>query len=239
MDKIVSVFQMLLSSKAGSFGFVLALMLLAFWLVHWVTKKVTEIKTASDYIKNDNEKTSEKLEKITESTSEKLEKLTESTSEKLEKHAERVDKNMDEIRRDISYLKAMLDIYNRTIPADALAQAHSPVSLTPLGIQVANELGADDMIARNWDKIFQTLENEVCNKNAYDIQAYCLETATVELEKFLDNDSIEKIKLVAYKAGKALAYYAPVFGIKIRDKYLQIKGISVDEVDKNDPSRNH
>lgn len=214
MSEIISFLQMILGSKIGTFAFVLGLLLLAFWLVHWVTKKVTEMQSASKKAENDNEK----------------------TSEKIEKHAEKVDKHMDEIRRDISYLKAMVDIYKSGTP-DALAKSHSPVSLTSLGIKVSEELGAENMIARNWDKIFKVLEDEVCDKNAYDIQEYCLETATVELEKFLDAASIEALKLYAYKAGKTVAYYAPIFGIAIRDKYLQAKGISVEEVDRNDPKK--
>lgn len=216
MDKIISILQMLLGSPAGSFAFVLAFILLALWLVHWVTKKITRIQTTNEMLEKENTK----------------------TCEKLEKHAEKVDKNMDEIRRDISFLKAMVDVYNRPTPPEALAKSHSPVSLTEKGKEVSENLGAEEMIAKNWEKIFNILEKDVCDKNAYDIQEYCIETSIVELDKFIDAASIEKVKLYAYKAGQPIAYYAPIFGISIRDRYLAEKGISVEEVDKNNPHLN-
>ncbi|MCR5588108.1 MAG: hypothetical protein K6F72_00670 [Bacteroidales bacterium] len=225
MDKIISILQMLLGSPVGTFAFILSLMLGAGWLIHWVTKKVTEIKTSHEYLQKENEKTNDSLEIHAQKT-----------ESKLEHHAEKIDRAMDEIRRDISFLKSAFDIY-KTNPPSPLAQSHSPVSLTKKGEEVSEELGAEEMIAKNWDKIYKALEEDVCDKNAYDIQQYCMETSTVELEKFLDPESIEKIKLYAYKAGMPMAYYAPIFGIPIRDKYLERKGISVEEVDKNDPHR--
>lgn len=208
----VSLIERILTSTAGSLGFVLALLLLAGWLIHWVTKKVTQIQESHKQIVKDNEK----------------------TCDKVEKHAEKMDGHMDEIRKDISYLKAMIDVYKFS-PSDALAQSHSPVSLTEMGNKVATEIDADGMIASNWENILAMLEDNVAGKNAYDIQEYCLETAIIELEKFLDTSSIEKMKNIAYNSGHPLAYYAPIFGIKIRDKYLEIKGISVEEIDKHDP----
>ena len=211
--EFVSLFERVLTSPAGSFSFVFALLVLAGWLIFWVTKKITTIQVSHKQIEKDNEK----------------------TCNKVENHAEKMDKHMDEIRKDISYLKAMIDVY-KISPKDALAQSHSPVSLTDKGNEVATQINADEMIAGNWEKIFATLEANINGKNAYDIQEYCLQTATIELDKFLDNTSIDKLKQFAYREGRPLAYYAPVFGIKIRDKYLSIKGISVEEVDKHDPN---
>jgi len=210
--EVVSIIEKILTSPAGSLGFVISLLLLAGWLIHWVTKKVTQIQVSHQTIEKENEK----------------------TCDKVEKHAEKMDSHMDEIRKDISYLKAMVDVY-KIASNDALAQSHSPVSLTDKGNEVAAKIRADEMIANNWEKIFATLEANINGKNAYDIQEYCLETATIELNKFLDAQSIEILKRIAYNDGHPLAYYAPVFGIKIRDKYLKIKGIAVEEVDKHDP----
>lgn len=92
------------------------------------------------------------------------------------------------------------------------------------------------MIANNWDIIYKNLEENICDKNAYDIQEYCMRTAAVELDKFLRKEDINFIKQYAYKEGQSLAYYAPIFGIIIRDKYLQIKGINSSEIDKHNPN---
>ena len=106
----------------------------------------------------------------------------------------------------------------------SLAKSKSPISLTELGIEVSERLKAQDMIFRNWDKIYADLESNVAEKSSYDIQQYCIETATIELSRFINESDLEKVKLYAFNEGKPLAYYAPVFGILIRDKYFEIKG---------------
>lgn len=201
-------------SPAGSFGSVFALFALAFWLVHWITKKVTSIENSHGNLKDSNDKTNTKIDSL----------------------CEKQDKNMEEIRKDIAFLKAMADIF-KSNPAHQIAQSHSPISLTEYGNTVALELDADNSIERNWEKIKANLEKNVSDKNAYDIQQYCIETSVVDLSVFLDIDTISAIKKKAYNEGKPLAYYSPVYGIKIRDRYLKEKGISSNEIDLNDPAK--
>lgn len=200
----------ILLSPLGSFASVFALFALAFWLVHWITKKVTLIESSHKSICEDNQK----------------------INSKIDHYSERQDKHMDEIRRDIAVLKAMSDIYKMNFP-QSVAKSNSPISLTDIGKEVAIQLGADEVIAKNWDKIVIDIEQNVGNKNAYDIQQYCMETSMVELEKFLDPDTIDAIKNIAFKEGRPMAYYAPIFGIKIRDKYLTAKGIPIEDIDKS------
>lgn len=204
----------ILLSPFGSMGSVLALFLLAFWLVHWITKKVTMIESSHNTMEKENAK----------------------ISKKIDDYCDRHDKNMDEIRKDISFLKAMIDVFKAN-SSQQVAQSHSPVSLTPYGETLSSELNVDAVIARNWDKIFADIEANVGSKNAYDIQQYCIETAVVELERFIDNDAINAVKLKAYTDGRPLAFYAPIYGIKIRDKYMELKGISIADIDLNDPGK--
>ena len=84
-------------------------------------------------------------------------------------------------------------------------------------------------------KIFKNLVSSIFDKNAYDIQQYCIETAAVEPEKFFAKADLDKLKQFAFNQGNPFQYYSSMFGIIIRDKYLQIKGISISEVDINDP----
>jgi hypothetical protein len=197
---MIDLIKQALSSPAGSFGFVFSILILAFLIVHWVTKKVTCITKDHSV---------------------------------LSEHVKIISSNIHEIGRDISYLKGNIDILNKP----NLAQSHSPISLTEIGKTLSEELQAEKMIIRNWDKIFADLEKNICNKNAYDIQQYCIETAAVETERFLDKSDLEKLKEYAYIKGNPLQYYSPIFGIIIRDKYLEIKGIKVSEVDKYDPNK--
>lgn len=147
----------------------------------------------------------------------------------------KMEAHMDEVRRDLSFLKGSIDVFRKDSPA--LAKSHSPVSLTDIGMTISIELGAETIIARNWDKIFADLEKNICNKNAYDIQQYCLEMVAVEPERFIGIADLNTLKEYAYKKGNSLQYYSPIFGILIRDKYLQLKGIKVSEVDLHDPNK--
>ena len=209
---MLNIIKDILTSPVGSFASVFSLFMLAFWLVHWITKKTTTI----------------------ESSHSNLVKSTEEANKKIDAYCDKQNRNMDEIRRDIAYLKAMVDVFKfQSTPQ--VAQNHSPLSLTEYGEQIASELNADAVIARNWDRLWANLEQNVKYKSAYDIQQYCVETAAVDLDKLIDKDAINAVKQKAYKEGRPLAFYALVFGLKIRDHYLREEGRSVEEIDKHAP----
>ena len=210
---MIDLLRDLLSSTTGSFAFVFALICIICWLIYFVTKHVTRIGVSHSYIKEENKKTSDKVESF----------------------CEKSDRHMDEIRKDISYLKGMIDVFKN--PIKAVTESHSPVSLTEIGTTISTELNAEGMIAKNWEVIYKNLEENICEKNAYDIQQYCIETAIVELDKFLTKEDVDTVKMRAFKDGHPLAYYAPIFGILIRNKYLKLKNIDVDEIDKHDPKK--
>jgi len=193
----------ILTSPAGSFGFVFALLALAFWMIHWVTKKVTEINAEHGGFK---------------------------------KSVDKIEISIDNIRQDISYLKGSFDVFKNS-KGDKLFQSQSPVALTNSGLKVAEELKADEIIGRTWDTIFRLLENDISDKNAYDIQQYCIEKISIEPEKFFDKEDIKILKSYAFKEGNPLQLYTRLLGILIRDRYLIAKGISLSEIDKHDPGK--
>lgn len=143
--------------------------------------------------------------------------------------------DIGEVKNNLSYLRGSFNIIKSGI--SPMAQSHSPVSLTPIGIEKSEMINASEMVAKNWEKIYDNLENNISSKNAYDIQEYCMDTAAVNPDKFLSDSDIDSLKIIAYNEGNPLMYYSPIFGILIRDKYLSIKGIDVSDVDKNDPSK--
>lgn len=196
------LFKEILRSPAGSFGSIIALFGLAFWLTHYVTRKVTEITSEHGI---------------------------------LNKNVSGIEHHVDDIRKDLAYLKGTVDTFRlSSIP---LIQSHSPISLTDRGREIAVELQAENIVARNWAKIFNDLEQNIKDKNAYDVQVYCMETAAVQPEKFFDKSALDAIKEVAYKQGNPFQYYSGVFGVLIRDKYLSLKGIDKAEIDSNDPNK--
>ena len=198
----MDLIKMIFSSPAGSFSFVLGIMLLSGWLIYMTTKKVTEINADHGV---------------------------------LTKTVNKIEAHIDDIRKDLSYMKGSIEILKSG--ANPLTKSQSPISLTDKGKEIALELKAEEIIGKNWDKIFKDLEKNIYDKNAYDIQQYCLETSAVDPEKFFDSQSLSEIKMYAFKKGNTLSYYSGMFGIIIRDKYLQIKGIDVSEVDDNDPEK--
>lgn len=197
---MIDVLKDALKSPAGSFSFIFALMVLAFWLVHFVTKKITEINAGHST---------------------------------LDKSVNKIETHVDEIRKDMSFLKGSIEILKRG--AEPVVKSHSPVSITESGLKMAKDFEPEMMITRNWSNIFADLEKNICDKNAYDIQQYCIETASVEPERFLESSDLKKMKEYAYIKGNPLQYYMPIFGVLIRDKYLELKGIKVSEIDKYDP----
>lgn len=193
-----------LSSPAGSFAFVFALMILGGWLIHWVTKKVTEINAEHSG---------------------------------FSKTVDKMETTINDIRKDLSYVKGSIDVI-KAGNTGALLRSKSPISLTDEGNAVSKEIGAEAIIARNWDGIFSILEKFVGNTNAYDIQQYCMENVSVDPERFFDAEGLTVLKNYAYNQGNPLQLYTRMMGVLIRDKYMKIKGIAMAEIDKHDPNTN-
>lgn len=147
----------------------------------------------------------------------------------------RIDSNINTIRDDLAFLKGSIEII-KSVDLKELFQRKSPVTLTEAGQQVAKELGAEEIISRTWDKIYSILENEISDKNAYDIQQYCMEKVSVDPQRFLDKQGIDRVKKHAFDNGVPLQLYLRVIGLLIRDKYFKKKDIDPKEVDDHDPN---
>lgn len=151
------------------------------------------------------------------------------------KNFDKIDNAIDEIRRDIVYIKGTIDLFNSK---SDLAQSHSPLSLTEKGKNLAKDLNAELLVNENWKRIYDDLEKNISNKNAYDIQQYCIEIAAVEPSRFFCENDLTKIKQFAFQNGKTLQYYSIIFALIIRDRYFSEKAINIEEVDKCDPNKN-
>lgn len=131
------------------------------------------------------------------------------------------------IQRDIMWMKIVME--TKGAPAMDIAKSHSPISLTELGEELKKELGAEEAVGRNWDKIDSDITINVKDKNPYDIQQYCMETAAVTPEAFLSKEEVDKVKLFAYKKGRPFVSLSTIFALIIRDKYLQIHNITTSD----------
>lgn len=209
------------TSPLGSFGFVFGLMALAGWLIFYVTRKVTII--------NNNHT-------ILNRTVDKIEiSLANVGSELVFIKGTWAAMNVEEMRRELLHVRNSIDMM--AAGKNKYFQSHSPVTLNEAGVKVAVELKADDLITNNWAKIFGLLEAEICDKNAYDIQQYCMDEIAIHPEKFIDDSSLKTLKDFAFRHGDPLSLYLKVIGLLIRDRYLGLKGIPIEEIDRHDPEK--
>ncbi|MDR1304482.1 MAG: hypothetical protein LBK76_04580 [Verrucomicrobiales bacterium] len=155
--------------------------------------------------------------------------------ESLEKRLGKVESNTEDIKREIVYLNGTLDVLRPG--RKTLLKSHSPIALTEDGERIAGQFDAVGIMATNWEKIRRQMDMDLPQKNAYDIQQYCLEKIAVQPELFFGAADISTMKNVAFRNGDSFFSYCQLLGILIRDRYLKEQGISVDEVDKCDPGK--
>lgn len=105
-------------------------------------------------------------------------------------------------------------------------QTNSPLSITKRGYEKVKALGIDAMLANNWPMIKALIDKEVQNKNAYDIDRFCLEQAVVFPEKFLSEKELLILKNDAFKEGLSLTSYMKIVAVLCRDKYFNTIGLS-------------
>lgn len=73
-------------------------------------------------------------------------------------------------------------------------------------------------------------------KNPYDIQMEFISRFITDSDKYIDNDSLNRIKSDAFNRGVPLIDYMRMLGVMARDRYFSEHSIDVKEVDVNDPS---
>jgi hypothetical protein len=205
-----------LKSDAGSFGFVFALLCLIVYAVHKITKFTTKIETEHG---------------------------------SFGKRVDKIEGDIDKIRGDVLWIKTQFlvikeeiadiktRLFSKLPPPESYTESRSPLSLSEAGENMAKELKMESRIIENWEKIKSYIDKNVSDKNAYDIQMFCIETATVNLTEFFSDNDINVIKLHAYNIGRAVETFGSLIGIMIRDKYFSETGIKIVEVDNYDPNK--
>lgn len=73
------------------------------------------------------------------------------------------------------------------------------------------------------------------DKTPYDMQQFCIENVSVDPERFLSEESLNRVKGYAFAKGQPLQLYLRVIGLLIRDRMLAAKGIELSEIDKTAP----
>lgn len=150
-------------------------------------------------------------------------------------------KGINDINISLGKMEIGLDGVNKIVTMIAagssgyarFTQSHSPISLTELGKEIANKLNFDNLLSENWEKIQSIIDTE---KNPYDIQMEFITQFIANSDKYLNGDSLDKIKNDAYIRGVPLIDYMRMLGVMARDKYFLEHNIEISEVDRNDPT---
>lgn len=140
-----------------------------------------------------------------------------------------------QVETSLVYLKNSLESITRGLQSDSkiiinpYAVNHSPLAITPEGEKMMQRLGVEEMFESNWDRIDHYIDENVEDKNAYDIDKFCQEQAVVYPERFLSKEDIDILKNDAYKEGLSLASYMRVVSVLCRDKFMAKHNIEVSE----------
>lgn len=212
---MLQLLKTVLISPVGSFAFVCGTMILIGWFVFWLYGKFMTMLAEHSHTKDN--------------------------CAGLDKKIENLRDDIHQIKGDIQYIKNMVNVQVNT-PVQghkAMIQANSPLALTDVGKTAAGEMGAERIVANNWEKILPRIAADIPGDNPYDIQTYCLERIPVAPDSFFDAASLESLKIYAFKNGRTLFECMKVIGIIIRNKYFETKGISLDTLDTpTSPSSN-
>lgn len=152
----------------------------------------------------------------------------------MEANIARMATTIEFIQKSIDGLTQTIQSNNKNL-ADPFTQTHSPLSVTPLGMEMVEETGLSKMIDRNWESVNRLIEENATSMNPYDIQQFCIEQAVVYPERFLLAEDLDKIKMHAYTTGNSLTSYMKVVAVLARDRYFSEHGIDIQEVDANNP----
>lgn len=121
---------------------------------------------------------------------------------------------------------------NQFTNPNAPTKSQSPISLTPVGLKISENIGATNIFEKHKEKLLNAVDSK-CPKTAYDIQFVSFEVAKNDMINFLDEQDLLVVKNEAYNRGILVEDVMGVFGVLLRNEILKIKGIPLAEVDKD------
>lgn len=197
-------------------------------------------KTAKIYFTVKNlkcEENTKKLDEIRDKSADKHELPCEAHREIMGKHdtaVSRIETSIEFLTKEIR--DAMSIFQQQNIKTDGFTQTHSPLSITKQGWAMVERLGVKKMFEENWPRVRELIDNGVADKNAYDIDDFCVKQAVVFPEKFLTADNLSVLKDDAFKNGLTLTSYMKVIAVMARDEYFKEKGINIEDIAKETKS---
>lgn len=152
-------------------------------------------------------------------------------TEKFKFHDDKMVK-FDDMNEKIISLKTKIDLIYQFTNPNAPTKSQSPISLTPVGLKISENIGATNIFEKHKEKLLNAVDSK-CPKTAYDIQFVSFEVAKNDMINFLDEQDLLVVKNEAYNRGILVEDVMGVFGVLLRNEILKIKGIPLAEVDKD------
>lgn len=151
------------------------------------------------------------------------------------KSVDKLNENVDKIKTDLNEVRAFITVFRDQ--SNQFVQRQSPVSLTPLGKEVYDDLNINRIVDQNWSTCLSKILAKIDgSSNPYDIQTACFSIGK-KYSHIISDAELAEIKTYAFKKGYNLSDFDLIFGVTIRDKYFKEKKISIEEVDKHDPNK--
>lgn len=203
-----------------------------FGVVVW---KLSKFSSFLKHLKCD--ENAKKLDELREKAADRHELPCEAHREIMGKHdtaVSRIETSIEFLTKEIR--DAMTIFQQQNIKTDGFTQTHSPLSITKQGWEMVERLGVKKMFDENWPRVKELIDNGVADKNAYDIDDFCLKQAVVFPDKFLTEDNLSVLKDDAFKRGLTLTSYMKVIAVMARDEYFKEKGINIEDIAKETKS---
>jgi hypothetical protein len=152
-------------------------------------------------------------------------------TEKFQTHEDKIS-NVQNLGNQVIEIRTKVDLIYNLVNPNRLVAAHSPISLTPTGIEISNKIGANMILQAHIDPLTSAVESEN-PKNAYDIQLASMKVAKEKMLSLLSESELVTIKDEAYTRGMLVEDILSIFGVLLRNHVLNKRGVPIADVDKH------
>jgi len=207
INSVSSIIERILGSPVGSFSFVFGIMILAGWLIYFVTKKITEITVTHSYF---------------------VKRL-----DKVETNIDVIRMDISEMKGTLrlvtDYITKNDALMKKRSPLSLTEEGIKTVEDNQLSIMIEDNWGKINAALHNLKADNPYDIQEFCFNTAF------TDTLHDRPLKFFTEKDIDKLKKLSYKSGISLFIITRMLGILIRDRYFKENEIDMEEIDDHDP----
>lgn len=144
--------------------------------------------------------------------------------------AERIEKT-ERLCDEIVAIKTKVDLIYQNTQRNPTVVSNSPIIISKKGAEIAESLDAEKIFSKYSKVLIGEIEKEQ-PATAYDIQQLAMQIAKEKMETYFNADEIVAVKNQAFENGLLVEDIMAIFGVLLRDAYLELKDIPLSEVDR-------